>query len=209
MGSSLYSASEKVGKIKAYGGGTLPPNYLLCNGAIISRSVYKALFNAIGIWYGAGDGSTTFQLPDNRGACCAGEGTGVYPSASNRQRGVFVGEEKHSLVYGENAVHTHPTGTLSAWHTHTFYHVHSHYHEHTYLWAPAAISGDNDLDDPRRQPSAYAWDTLSNDPDVYSGGEWWGTDSSYLHTHVVSSVGSGTAHNTYQPSLVVNKIIRY
>lgn len=40
---------------------------LLCNGALVSRTTYAALFSKISTWYGVGDGSTTFALPDYRG----------------------------------------------------------------------------------------------------------------------------------------------
>ena len=42
------------------------PGYLLCNGAEVSRTTYKALFAIIGTTFGAGDGSTSFNLPDFR-----------------------------------------------------------------------------------------------------------------------------------------------
>ena len=46
--------------------------WLYCNGQSISRAVYAALFNAIGTTFGAGDGSTTFQIPDLRGRAIFG-----------------------------------------------------------------------------------------------------------------------------------------
>jgi microcystin-dependent protein len=55
-----------VGGIIAYGGTAAPTGYLLCNGALISRATFADLFTAIGEAYGAGDGSTTFGLPDLR-----------------------------------------------------------------------------------------------------------------------------------------------
>ena len=42
--------------------------YLLCDGSAVSRTTYPALFASIGTTYGAGDGTTTFNLPDFRGA---------------------------------------------------------------------------------------------------------------------------------------------
>lgn len=56
-----------AGSIMAWGGATAPTNWLICNGNAISRSTYASLFSAIGVMYGAGDGSTTFNLPDLRG----------------------------------------------------------------------------------------------------------------------------------------------
>ena len=46
---------------------TPPSGWLECNGAAVSRTTYSALFAVVGTWYGAGNGSTTFNLPDLRG----------------------------------------------------------------------------------------------------------------------------------------------
>lgn len=50
-----------------YGGSDAPPGFLLCYGQAISRTVYAALFAVIGTGFGAGDGNTTFNVPDFRG----------------------------------------------------------------------------------------------------------------------------------------------
>ena len=42
----------------------VPAGYLLCDGAAVSRTMYPDLFSVIGTTYGAGDGSTTFNVPD-------------------------------------------------------------------------------------------------------------------------------------------------
>ena len=49
-----------------------PSGWLLCYGQAISRSTYSALFGVIGTDFGAGDGSTTFNVPDMRGRVPAG-----------------------------------------------------------------------------------------------------------------------------------------
>lgn len=46
---------------------------MLCNGALVSRTTYAALFAVIGTVYGEGDGSTTFALPDLRGRYIEGQ----------------------------------------------------------------------------------------------------------------------------------------
>ena len=53
-----------IGSITPYSGISTPSNWLLCDGREISREVYSQLFAVIGTSYGAGDGSTTFNLPD-------------------------------------------------------------------------------------------------------------------------------------------------
>jgi microcystin-dependent protein len=49
----------------------VPTGWLFCNGQIVSRTTYSALFSVISTTYGAGDGSTTFTLPDLRGRMAA------------------------------------------------------------------------------------------------------------------------------------------
>jgi hypothetical protein len=44
-------------------GGPAPTNYLTCDGSEVSRTIYHALFNVIGTYYGEGDNETTFNLP--------------------------------------------------------------------------------------------------------------------------------------------------
>ena len=67
-GSSLTGiSSTPAGTVIYYAGNTAPTGYLKANGAAISRSTYADLFSAIGTTFGAGDGSTTFLLPDLRG----------------------------------------------------------------------------------------------------------------------------------------------
>jgi phage-related tail fiber protein len=64
---SVSSDVSEVGKISMFARSTAPSGYLKCNGAAISRTTYEALFSAIGTTFGAGDGSTTFNIPDLRG----------------------------------------------------------------------------------------------------------------------------------------------
>ena len=56
-----------------------PAGFLKANGAAVSREAYAALFSAIGTTFGAGDGATTFNLPDLRGEFVRGwdDGRGV------------------------------------------------------------------------------------------------------------------------------------
>lgn len=68
-----------VGQV-AWSAAAVPPaGWLECNGALVSRAAYAALFAVIGTTYGAGDGSTTFKLPDLRGEFLRGwdHGRGV------------------------------------------------------------------------------------------------------------------------------------
>ena len=59
--------SELVGEVAFFARSTPPSGWLKANGAAVSRTTYAALFAAIGTTFGAGDGRTTFNLPDLRG----------------------------------------------------------------------------------------------------------------------------------------------
>ena len=59
--------SELIGEVAFFARTTPPNGWLKANGAAVSRTTYAALFSAIGTTFGAGDGRTTFNLPDLRG----------------------------------------------------------------------------------------------------------------------------------------------
>ena len=82
----------------------VPPDYLECNGAAVSRSTYAALFAVITTTYGAGNGSTTFNLPDLRGEFVRGWDHG---------RGVDSGRSINSTTQGSQYTnHNHAAGSL-------------------------------------------------------------------------------------------------
>ena len=70
------------GMVMYFANQTAPGGWLECNGTAVSRLIYDDLFDAIGTVYGAGDGITTFNLPDLRGEFVRGwdNGRGVDPT---------------------------------------------------------------------------------------------------------------------------------
>ena len=108
---------------------TEPAGWLLCDGRAVSRTVYSELFSAIGVMFGSGDGSTTFNLPSQSGRYL---------------RGGAAGELMGQLLGGTFAAHTHPLsdpghshGVSQAAHSHSIVtggHSHTAYqaaHDHT------------------------------------------------------------------------------
>jgi microcystin-dependent protein len=93
------------GTVEMFAGSSAPNYWLLCDGAAISRTTYAALFTAIGTTWGAGNGTTTFNLPDMRGRAPIGVGTGSGLTA--RSLAAIGGEEAHALTAAENGPHTH------------------------------------------------------------------------------------------------------
>ena len=65
-----------TGAIMAWPTESIPSGFLKCQGQAISRSTYSSLFTALGVTYGAGDGSSTFNLPDYRGEFLRGRAEG-------------------------------------------------------------------------------------------------------------------------------------
>ena len=61
------AAAVPAGAVASFAMNTAPTGWLKANGALVSRTTYANLFAAIGTTFGAGDGSTTFALPDLRG----------------------------------------------------------------------------------------------------------------------------------------------
>ena len=59
-----FAGADLTGMIFAFAGNSIPSGFLLCDGSKVSRTTYKKLFYVIGTTYGAGDGSTTFTLPN-------------------------------------------------------------------------------------------------------------------------------------------------
>lgn len=69
------STTLQAGIVMAYTGTVIPVGWLNCDGSAVSRTVYNKLFASISTTWGAGDGSTTFNIPDLRSATLRGVGT--------------------------------------------------------------------------------------------------------------------------------------
>lgn len=74
-----------AGFVAAWPGNTPPDGWLVCNGSAVSRTTYADLFAAIGTTFGAGDGSTTFKLPDYQGDFLRGYLSGTSSAIGTRQ----------------------------------------------------------------------------------------------------------------------------
>jgi len=100
-----------VGMVASFDMETAPPGWLIRNGATVSRTVYAKLFAVLGTRYGAGDGTTTFNIGDSRAMFIRGVDNG---------RGIDPGRELGSVQQGQNATHTHTaTAANGGSHTHT------------------------------------------------------------------------------------------
>jgi microcystin-dependent protein len=97
--------------ITPYAGSTAPANWQLCYGQAISRTTYASLFAVISTAYGAGDGTTTFNLPDLRGRGIAGVDNMGGSDAGRidiaNSSGTVVGSQYVTLTGAQSGVPAH------------------------------------------------------------------------------------------------------
>lgn len=97
------TSGTPAGTVSHFAANAAPLGWVKANGAALSRATYANLFLAIGTTYGAGDGSTTFLLPDLRGEFLRAidDGRGV---DSGRDIGSFQNHQyqshSHGLIFG-------------------------------------------------------------------------------------------------------------
>ena len=100
-----------------FAGNTIPAGWLLCDGSAVSRTDYAKLFGAIGTTWGAGDGSTTFNLPNSIGRFAEGAATsGSYHEAGLPNVNGFTNHlgTFHSSVNDSGALITSGIGIFSS-----------------------------------------------------------------------------------------------
>lgn len=128
------TSAVPIGTILDYGGDPAPSKWLLCFGQGVSRTTYSQLFAAISTLWGAGDGVTTFNVPDLRGRVFAGKDNmggiaagriGTLVTDSGTIVGTSInssgGSQAHVQTGGELANHIHTgSGNVSdPGHTHS------------------------------------------------------------------------------------------
>lgn len=98
---------------------SVPSGFLECNGAAVSRSTYSALFAIVGTTYGAGDGATTFNVPDLQDNVAIGKsGTKALASTGGANTVTSTGNVGGStanatLSTSQLASHSHSGGSNS------------------------------------------------------------------------------------------------
>jgi microcystin-dependent protein len=160
-----------AGHIMAFGGVSPATGWLMCDGSAVLRSAYPALFAAISTRFGAGDGSTTFNLPNLQDRVPVG-------ASGTKAVGSTGGESAHTTTITELPLHSHngvtaggTTGGGTSGNTDV-----DHYHAGTTNAADRSLAHDHTLGN-------NAWATLFDRvvgsgnyaqlQTVSGGAAWW------------------------------------
>ena len=184
-----------------YYGDTAPANFMFADGSEISRTEYASLFAVLGIRYGAGNGFTTFNLPDKRERVSVAYKNGSTNGTANASFGTLGargGEFKHVLTIPELASHSHSVNDPG--HSHG---VNDPGHNHN-MWYTSGSGGQTG--------DWKAAKTIFNS----DGDALWGDMPSATNISIYNSpsgiwldhAGDDEGHNNLQPYIVCNYIIR-
>ncbi len=196
-----------AGTMLDFAGSTVPFGYIACDGSTVSRVTYARLFEIIGTSFGAGDGSTTFKLPDFRGRVAVGSGQGS--SLTNRTLAQTGGAETHALSEAELASHTHIQNS----HNHS-QNAHSHNVYGSNATGATAVNIGQSSSTGLMGTSTATGGSLGYFTNTGTAAgvhqiisDTTATNNPFTATN--QNTGGGQAHNNMQPFLVCTKIIKF
>jgi len=167
-----------TGTIVPWSTGSVPTGFLECNGAAVSRSTYSGLFAVVSTTYGAGDGASTFNLPDLQDKVAISKsGTTALASTGGANTVTATGN-----VGGSTANATLSTAQLAS-HSHTMRTIGA------YGGNGQAMAAQQQLNPPQTQSTSS-------------------TGSDGGHSHNMSATFTGDATSVVQPYLTVMYVIK-
>ena len=206
--------SMPVGAVIDFAGANPPPGWLVCDGRWVSRTTYAALFNVLGAWWGAGDGSTSFALPNLNGRSTIGPGTlidqaGISYAFSFTEAIGFVSNyigvnhlPGYNLVTDAQGQHDHSGVTAAAG-----YHSHTTDAQGTHSHGAWTLGNDRDHShsgstDAQGNHAHNSYVGYINSGGYYVAGgsgttaqnDWHPTDYQGNHAHNFSTGGASTGH---------------
>lgn len=216
--------TNQIGLIAPYAGSSAPVGWLLCDGSAVSRTTYPSLFSALTSTYGAGDGSTTFNVPNLKGRTPIGtaagygdrtdtngvlSGTGVITGGSTiaaTSLGYWQGAETVELTEAQSGIVAHNHGISSGAHNHGVTIASNGNHSHGVGYSVANYkTGGNTMYQPNETGSTY--NQMGSTAIATTGAATESTTSGISINDKSSE--SGTAHANIMPGLVLNFIIKY
>jgi microcystin-dependent protein len=215
------SAPVYPGFMQPYAVATPPTGWLYADGSVISRTTFAALFNTIGTTFGAGNGTTTFNIPDMRGRIPGGYDASnttnrltstVTGGISAATLGNTGGVQDHTLATTQLPAHGH--GVTDGTHSHGINdggHAHGYSdpgHTHT---TNASSQVDANQNWTAQGINGLGVSTISSSGvgiTILSSGSNISAQSAGSNISV-QNTGGGGAHNNIQPTLIVGWIIKF
>ena len=198
-----------AGSIMTYGGtasgAEVVPGWLLCDGSLVLRSTYATLFSRIGTTYGSTDASN-FRLPNLKGRVIMGYCNTTstqsfssiaganWPATTTVAVGDVGGEFYHQLSTSELPAHSHAVTDPG----------HKHMFGADDLWPQQAAFISRGITPVPNSNLGY--DARSNAQNAYAN--LWYTTSAATNISI-GNAGGGMTHNTMQPYMALNYIIKY
>lgn len=219
------TVTAAVGTVVDYAGAVAPSGWLLCYGQAISRVTYSSLFQIISTAHGAGDGSTTFNVPDLRGRSIFGKDD--MGGASAARLASYLTSTTLGAVGGSQDMPTHDHPITDAGHVHGIsqtvhghvmngnFHAHSvGAHSHPISASRLTVGGSQvaagsgyTITDVSVTGNSTAFNTGNNNVEITTQGESANVSVvSQITGIAVNNRGAGSAGNV-PPACVLNKII--
>ena len=209
----LTNRSE-VGAIKPWGKSTAPAGYVLCDGTAISRTTYADLFAIIGSTYGAGNGSTTFNVPDLQGKMPQGYDGSTYNMAGTGGANtvtVSVTDNQAVSATSTDTLAVSVTGSISNTSLST-----AQLASHSHTAPPGMYNTGSTTTSMRKGTGGY-------EEKKYSDTTSTGSGTGHTHSHTLSGTLTGnitttasltgavtaSGTNAFSPYVVVNYIIKH
>jgi microcystin-dependent protein len=234
----LIRSAMPVGSVIPFAGASSPDaTWVVCDGSAISRTTYAALFAVLGTTYGAGDGSTTFNIPNMGGRVPVGLDSGQTEFDALGETG---GAKTHTLAESEMPSHTHTQNSHNHTqnsHNHTQnQHRHSISHNHGAFNTASGGSHTHVLNRSTNGVYSSSGSGIQFQGTAYTGDTVLSTNSNHAHTIDVpnftgnsgystptnnattatnqaatatnQNTGGGNAHNILQPYMALNYIMK-
>ena len=192
-----------TGSIVMWPSVAIPTDWKLCNGDAISRTTFNTLFSLIGTTFGAGDGSTTFNLPNYKNRMPYGADTVAVGATGGSANAIVVSHNHGGVTGGQSVTHTHSvsitTGGQSVQHTHDMT---------TYIGVNAGGGGTAYVGNNSGGGTGSPETTSVNSVDHSHAVSGTTATNSVDHTHTIATDGASGTNANLPPYLGINFIIK-
>jgi len=160
------------GMLMPYAGATAPTGWLLCYGQAVNRTTYADLFAVVGTTYGAGDGSTTFDLPDLRGRVVAGKDD-MGGTSANRLTSSANGDLNGDGLGNSGGSQTHTLALTEL--------------PNSYYWNSNALAASNRLDNHANSNYTARLPDFNNNTTQGGGGAHNNVQPTFILTYIIKT----------------------